>query len=147
MKDLLDMAVAAHGGLEHWNTIKTIDVDLSITGAIWYVKGRPNVLQNIAMEVHTDEERVATTFGDKDMRSIFEPARVVIEKKDGTLIESRDEPERSFEGQQLDTPWDDVHVAYFSGEALWTYLNTPFIYTQPGFATEEIDAIKVDDEE
>ena len=147
MTDLLDMAVAAHGGLEHWNTIKTIDVDLSITGAIWYVKSRPNVLQNIAMEVHTDEERVATTFGDKDMRSIFEPDRVVIEKKDGTLIESRDDPERSFTGQQLDTPWDDVHVAYFSGEALWTYLNTPFIYTQPGFATEEIDAIKVDDEE
>jgi hypothetical protein len=147
MKDLLDMAVAAHGGLERWNAIKTIDVDLSITGAIWYVKGRPNVLQNIAMEVHTDVERVSTAFGDKDMRSIFEPARVVIAKKDGTLIESRDDPERSFAGQQLDTPWDDVHVAYFSGEALWTYLNTPFIYTLPGFATEEIDAIKVDDEE
>ncbi len=147
MTDLLDTAVAAHGGLERWNTVKTIDVDLSITGAIWYVKGRPNVLQNIAMQVHTNEERVTTTFADKDMRSTFEPARVVIEKKDGTLIESRDDPERSFEGQQLDTPWDDVHVAYFSGEALWTYLNTPFIYTQPGFATEEIDPIKVDDEE
>jgi hypothetical protein len=77
----------------------------------------------------------------------FEPARVVMEKKDGTAIESRDDPERSFDGQLLDTPWDDVHVAYFSGEALWTYLNTPFLYTQPGFATEEIDPIKVGDEE
>jgi len=25
MTDLLDMAVAAHGGLERWSTIKTID--------------------------------------------------------------------------------------------------------------------------
>ena len=49
MADLLDMAVAAHGGLERWSAIKTIDVDLSITGAVWYVKGRPNVLQNITM--------------------------------------------------------------------------------------------------
>ena len=49
MTDLLEMAVAAHGGLERWSAVKTIDVDLSITGAVWYVKGRPNVLQNITM--------------------------------------------------------------------------------------------------
>jgi hypothetical protein len=147
MTDLLDMAVAAHGGLQRWSTIKTIDVNLSITGAIWSVKGRPNVLQDIAMQVRTDQERVTTTFADQDMRSTFEPARVEIHRKDGTLAESRDDPERSFEGQQLDTPWDDVHVAYFSGEALWTYLNTPFIYTQPDFATEEIAPIKVGNEE
>jgi hypothetical protein len=79
MNDLLEMAVAAHGGLERWSAVNTIDVDLSITGAIWYVKGRPNVLQNITMQVHTDEERAAATFADKDMRTIFEPDRVVIE--------------------------------------------------------------------
>ena len=143
MNDLLEMAVAAHGGLERWNTVKTIDVQLSITGAVWYVKGRPNVLQNIAMQVHTDEERVSTTFADKDMHTTFEPDRVLIEKKDGTCIETRDEPERSFKNQPPGAPWDDVQVAYFSGEALWTYLNTPFLYTRPGFVTEEIGPIEV----
>jgi hypothetical protein len=147
MNDLLDMAVAAHGGLERWNAIKTIDVDLSITGAVWYVKGRPDILKNIAMRVHTGEERVSTTFGDKDMHTVFEPDRVLIEKKDGTFIEARDEPERSFENQPPGAPWDDVHVAYFSGEALWTYLNTPFLYTRPDFVTEEIDPIDVGGEE
>jgi hypothetical protein len=44
---------------------------------------------------------------------------------------------------QLDTPWDEVHVAYFSGEALWTYLNTPFLYTQDRFICEEISSIEV----
>ena len=34
-------------------------------------------------------ERVVTTFADKDVRTTFEPDRVLIEKKDGTLIESR----------------------------------------------------------
>jgi hypothetical protein len=42
----------------------------------------------------------------------------------------------------FDTPWDDIH-AYFSGEALWTYLTTPFLYTWPGFVTEEITPIQV----
>ncbi len=31
-----------------------------------------------------------------------------------------------------DTPWDDFDVAYFSSEALWTYLTVPFLYTYPG---------------
>lgn len=69
-----------------------------------------------------------------------------MQKVDGTLIESRDDPERSFDGQQGETPWDDIHVAYFVGEALWTYLNTPFLYTYAGFSTEEIGAIQVEGE-
>ena len=146
MNDLLEQAVAAHGGLERWSAVKSIDVDLSITGAVWYVKGRPDVLQNIIMRVHTDEERVSTTFVDKDVRTIFEPGRVVIEKKDGTHIETRDDPERSFADQPPGAPWDDVHVAYFSGEALWTYLTTPFLYTRPDFVTEEIGPIEVEGE-
>jgi hypothetical protein len=146
MSDLLNMAVEAHGGLARWSAVKTIEVELSITGAIWYVKGRPNVLRDIAMRVDADQERVVTTFADKDVRTTFAPDRVLIEKKDGTLIENRDEPERSFTDQPAEAPWDDVQVAYFSGEALWTYLNTPFLYTQPGFVTEEIAPIEADGE-
>ena len=39
-----------------------------------------------------------------------------------------------------------MHVAYFQGEALWTYLNTPFLYAQSGFVTEEISPIDVEGE-
>jgi hypothetical protein len=69
-----------------------------------------------------------------------------MEKIDGTLIESRQNPEESFQGQQRETPWDDIHVAYFCGEALWTYLNTPFLYTHEGFQSAEIPSIQVDGE-
>jgi len=81
-------------------------------------------------------------FVGQDKRSIFEPHRVVMQRGDGALIDSRDDPERSFDGHEFDTPWDDIHVAYFSGEALWAYLNTPFLYTWPGFVTEEITPIQ-----
>jgi hypothetical protein len=66
MSDPLDVAVAAHGGLERWRTVKAVDVELSIGGAIWYVKGRPDVLANIAMRVETGQELVTTTFLDQD---------------------------------------------------------------------------------
>jgi hypothetical protein len=146
MTDLLNTAVTAHGGLERWNRIKAVDVALSITGAIWYVKGRPDVLKDISMRVHTDTERVVTDFPGQGKRTTFSPESVTIANADGSVIEEREEPERSFEGQQIDTPWDDVHVAYFSGEALWTYLNAPFLYTRPDFVSEEIDPIVVEGE-
>src|SRR5450432_8422 len=146
MNDLLQTAVAAHGGLERWNQVKTIKVAASITGAIWFVKGQGDYLKNVVMTVDTTKERLVTDFPGQDKRFIFEPHRIVMEKADRTLIQQRDEPEMSFAGQTQETPWDDIHVSYFQGEALWTYLNTPFLYTQPGFITEEIAPIQVDGE-
>jgi hypothetical protein len=98
------------------------------------------------MTVDTNKERLITEFSGQDKRSIFEPERIVMEKKDGTLIEARDDPEASFAGQLRETPWDDFDVAYFQGEALWTYLNIPFLYTYESFVTEEIATIQVEGE-
>jgi hypothetical protein len=146
MNDLLSMAIKAHGGLDRWNTITSVEITASITGAIWHVKSKPDVLKNVVMTADTRTERLTTMFPGQDKRSTFEPARIVIERADGTPIEARDDPEASFAGQELDTPWDDIHVAYFSGEALWTYLNTPFLYARDDFTTEEISPVEVDGE-
>src|ERR1700726_1523874 len=40
-----------------------------------------------------------TEFPGQEKRSIFEPNRVVVEKLDGTVVEARDDPEKSFEGK------------------------------------------------
>jgi hypothetical protein len=144
--ELLDLAVKAHGGLDRWNRVKAIKVAAAITGAIWYVKGKGDVLKSVVLTAETRRERLTVDFPGQDKRAIFEPSRIVIETTDGTLIEARDNPETSFEGQQRETPWDDIDVAYFVGEALWTYLNTPFLYTHDGFTAEEISSIHVEGE-
>src|SRR6516225_10450132 len=123
MNDLLESAVPAHGGLNRWNQVRSITVDASITGPIWYVKGKGDALKDVRFEVDTTRELLTMDFVGQDKRSIFEPSRVVMRRRDGALIDSRDDPERSFDGHVFDTPWDDIHVAYFSGEALWAYLN------------------------
>jgi hypothetical protein len=146
VNDLLETAVTAHGGLERWSKVKSVRVAASITGAIWYVKGQPDYLKEVVMTVDTTKEYVRTDFPGQDKRSIFEPERVVIEKMDGTVIQVRDDPEASFVGQKAETPWDAIQVAYFQGEALWTYLNTPFLYTHEGFVTEEISSVQVEGE-
>jgi hypothetical protein len=146
MNDLLSTAIKAHGGMDRWNTVTSVEISASITGAIWHVKGKPDVLKNVVMTADTGSERLTTVFPGQDKRSVFEPDLVTIERADGTPAEARDDPEASFAGQELDTPWDDIHVAYFSGEALWTYLNTPFLYARDDFGTEEIAPVEANGE-
>jgi hypothetical protein len=146
MNELLKLAVSAHGGPDRWNKVRAIKVVASITGGIWYVKGKGDFLKSVVLTADTRKERLTVDFPGQDKRGVFEPNRIVIEKADGTLIEARDNPIKSFEGQQRDTPWDDFHVLYFVGEALWTYLNTPFLYTHEGFSSEEIPSIQVEGE-
>jgi hypothetical protein len=146
MNDLLERAVAAHGGLDRWNQVTAITVDASITGAIWSVKNQGDALNVVRFDVNTTRQRLTMDFVGQDKRSVFEPHRVEIRRSDGGLIGARDDPERSFDGHEFETPWDDLRLAYFVGEALWTYLNTPFIFTWPGFVTEEISPIESDGE-
>ncbi len=66
MKDLLQTAVAAHGGLERWREISQIQVSASITGAIWIIKSQGDYLKNIVMTVTTKKERLVTDFPGQD---------------------------------------------------------------------------------
>ena len=147
MPELLDVAVEAHGGLARWNEVSSIKIDVSIGGAIWDVKGQPDVLNDIVMVADTQRERVTTSFVGQDRATIFEPDRSSsYNGRMGPSLKPATIPKQSFDGQTADTPWNAIHVAYFSGEALWTYLNTPFLYTQARFAKQEIGSIEVDGE-
>jgi hypothetical protein len=96
-------AVAAHGGLDRWNQVKSITVDASITGALWSLESKGDALNDVRFEVDTTRERLTMDFAGQDKRSVFEPHRVVMQRRDGTLIDARDDPERSFDGHQLQT--------------------------------------------
>jgi hypothetical protein len=147
MTPLLAIAMDAHGGLKRWQEVQTIVVSASITGAIWAVKGQANYLDDIVMRVDTQRQQIVTDFPRQDKRLTYTPDRVTLEMPLGRVAQERSDPEASFAGQNRETPWDPLHVAYFQGEALWTYLNTPFLYAQPGFITEEIKPIEVKGEQ
>jgi hypothetical protein len=140
MNDLLQVAVNAHGGLSRWNQLKRVKANLSTTGAIFQVKGKSDVLKDVSIEAELHKQRLTTHFNGHGTRTIFEPNRIIVETEVGRLVDSRDDPRAAFRGHTRETPWDDLHVAYFSGYALWNYLTIPFLYTYPGFATEELAA-------
>jgi hypothetical protein len=143
MNDLLKFALAAHGGLERWQGFARLSARASIGGAIWDVKQRPGLLtdKEIVLDLHRQCLAIVP-FGGDGNRSVLTGGKLSIRGTDGGIVERRDDPEASFAGQQRDTPWDPLHVAYFASEALWTYLNSPFLYASPEFEVEEIEPWK-----
>jgi hypothetical protein len=146
MTSLLKLATDAHGGVDRWNQLKTLKAHLSVTGGIWHVKGKSDVLKDIRIELPLHEQRLITHLVGQNRRFVFTPHQVSVEDEQGNLIEKRDDPRHAFEGQSIETPWDDLHVAYFDSCALWTYLTIPFLYTYPGFVTEELPLWQEDGE-
>ncbi|MGZ8747866.1 MAG: hypothetical protein ACXWZ2_12825 [Mycobacterium sp.] len=83
-------------------------------------------------------------FGADDQKTDFTPHRIAIEKLDGAVVAELMNPEASFEGDDLNTPWNPLQRAYFNGYALWTYLTSPFLVALPGFTVRELDSIEDD---
>ena len=137
---LLALAIEAHGGLAAWNQFSHLTAQVSIDGAIWHLKQQVGMLTDKVVSMETHAQRLSITpFALADHRSVFVPQRLTLESLSGAVAEARDDPAAAFAGQQLQTPWDKFHVAYFASEALWTYLSSPFLYSYPGFVCEEIE--------
>jgi hypothetical protein len=140
MNDLLEFALEAHGGLKRWNEFQTLRAELSIAGAIWDVKSCPGLLTDKTFELRTHYEQLSIEpYFEEGLRSVFVPDCQILETLSGEVVETRKHPETAFANQMRTTPWDKFHAAFFASEALWTYLTSPFLYTYPGFESEEIE--------
>lgn len=146
-KDLLQKALAAHGGLDRWNSFETVRATIVTGGQLFAMKGTPQDATPRRMTVSTRREWASVIpFGADDQRTNFTANRIAIEKVDGTVVQERIHPSEHAEGKAVDAPWDVLDRAYFNGYALWTYLTTPFHFTMPGFTVEEIEPWQEDDE-
>jgi hypothetical protein len=136
MNDLLRLALQAHGGLQQWRQLKVVRASASLTGALWRLKGHADVFNNIQVEAQFNRQHLITHLIGENRRTTFTPGRVSSESESGELQALRDNPRSAYQG--LESPWDDLHVAYFASCALWSYLTIPFLYTYPGFVSEEL---------
>ena len=137
---LLQKALAAHGGLDHWNSFETVQATIVTGGQLFGMKATPQDATPRRMTVATRREWASVTpFGTNDQRTDFTANRIAIVKTDGTVVQERLHPSEHAEGKAVDAPWDVLDRAYFNGYALWTYLTTPFHFTLSGFTVEEID--------
>src|ERR1700730_10323113 len=138
VSDLLDLALKAHGGIDRWREVKSLDVRVSLTGALYDLKGYPEGVSNVTVKIDTRRPAVMISpYARPDHRGYFTPDRVWIEDRAGQIVDERRDPRASFAGHVRETPWDQLHRLYFTGYAMWNYLTTPFLFAPPGFECTE----------
>ena len=141
MNELATLAINAHGGLDRWRQLKTVSARLLQGGVLWQLKGQGGVLDDVHVTVDLRKEWAShRPFGQSNRHSSFQPDRVAIEMNGGEVVEERANPRESFSGHKFDTPWDSLDLAYFAGYAMWTYMNTPFLFALSGIETEELES-------
>ena len=140
MNSLVQLTIDAHGGFERWRRFENVSAHLRNGGVLWALKQQQGVLDDVDVRVALHREWAShSPFLKPNQRTSFEPHRVAIETTDGRVVEERLKPRDSFVGHGLDTPWDRLHLAYFAGYAMWTYLTMPFLFAMDGVATEELE--------
>jgi hypothetical protein len=55
VNSLLKLATEAYGGVDRWNDLRSLKANLSVTGGIWHVKGKPDILKDIRIELPLHE--------------------------------------------------------------------------------------------
>jgi len=140
MNDLLKLAIEGHGGIRRWEQITRFRAAVSITGAVWALKGKPGLLDGVVLDGETRDQRlIIAPFPQPGRYTTWEPYRQTIEATDGMLLAERRDPAAVFAGTTRSAPWDEFQVAYFAGEANWNYFVAPFIFARDDFVTEETE--------
>lgn len=143
--DLLARVLDAHGGMDTWRRFTRVEATIVSGGLMFEMKGQPQDPTPRRMAVALQREWGSVQpFGADDQRTDFTPDRIAIEKLDGAVVAELMNPEGSFEGDDLHTPWNPLQRAYFNGYALWTYLTSPFLLALPGFTVRELEPIEDD---
>jgi hypothetical protein len=87
MGELLDAAIAAHGGQERWRAVRSIDVTFNFFGELLELKGYPGHRRRSVSVDASVPRAVFQRLGDEsDGRWIFTADRVWIERRDGSIV-------------------------------------------------------------
>jgi hypothetical protein len=141
MSDLVERAIAAHGGRAPYDAAREIAVEVRTGGAAFRSKRFGTVPPPLEMRCSTGEQRtVISSFPRPDQRAVFTADEVRIESAaDGTVLKSRSDPRSRFPGGRRLLWWDHLDFTYFAGYAMWGYLNTPWVLARPDVAAREVE--------
>ncbi|MBI5073593.1 MAG: hypothetical protein HZB62_00240 [Nitrospirae bacterium] len=136
-------AIEAHGGMDYWNSLEALDVEISAGGFLFTAKRRP-VLKRVRMRALTTEPRF--TFFDFPKSGLIGELigndEVRILDSNGKIVAQRKDPRPAFRGIRRQFFWDDLDFIYFAGYATWNYLTAPFMLARKGFLIETLEPLQ-----
>jgi hypothetical protein len=136
--DIVEKAIAAHGGLELWEGSKEIAVRVSSGGFAFATKLQGHAVRDVQAQISTHGQHVVLTpYPRGGMRGVLEESGAVrIETDDGALVEARENPRAAFSDLRHKLWWDRLDILYFATYAIWTYVSTPFVFVREDYLLE-----------
>jgi hypothetical protein len=138
--ELLEQAIAAHGGAQLWEGAREIRLRVSSGGLAFASKLQGSAVRDVEAQVSTRGQHVVfTPYPRAGRRGVLEQdGSVRIESDSGELLERRDRARDAFANLRHKLWWDRLDILYFGTCALWTYLCSPFVFTREGFEVREL---------
>lgn len=139
--DLLELVIAAHGGLDVWEGAEQVSVDLSSGGFAFASKLQGRALRDLRATISTRGQHVVLSpYPEPGQRGILEQDGTVrIESDDGAVIETREHARDAFRGLRHQLWWDRLDILYFATYALWNYVSTPFVFARDEYEVTELN--------
>ena len=139
MTEALGRIFDAHGGLDYWRSLSSIDVEISAWGFLFTAK-RITPQRHARLTISTREPHVVLhDYPSRGQSAVLQGGwRVEIRNDDGSVVEARDNPRQAFRSGRL-FRWDAIDFAYFCGYAMWNYMNLPFLLAHPGVTVTQSD--------
>jgi hypothetical protein len=136
-------AIEAHGGMDYWNSLESVDAEISARGFLFLAKQRP-VLRRVRMRASTREPIfIFFDFPKPGQTSeLIGNTEVRILDSGGTVVSRRANPRAAFRGIRRQFVWDDLDFIYFAGYATWNYLTAPFLLSRKGFIVDALEPLE-----
>jgi len=138
--EIVNEIIEAHGGVERWRSLKSLDVELSAGGFLFTMK-RVTRLNHVRLLADVAEPRlVFRDFPDSGQEGEFRGDKeVVVTDSNGEIAARKENPRTGFGNLRHQFYWDKLDFLYFAGYATWNYLVTPFLFLRDGFKFEEVE--------
>jgi hypothetical protein len=139
--DLVERAIAAHGGLELWESADAVSVQISSGGLAFASKLQGHAVRDVQARVSTSGQHVTLTpYPREGERGVLEPdGTVQIETDGGEPVQARANARAAFADLRHKLWWDRLDILYFATYAIWTYLSTPFVLAASDYELRELD--------
>ncbi|MGD1224944.1 hypothetical protein AB9Q10_41730 [Streptomyces krungchingensis] len=141
MNDLLEHVISAHGGREQWSQIGGLQVDATLHGSFWAVRGFSDKPLKETVTIDTRRELIRfSPWGKPEHDFVLRAEDDVVELRAAAgdnVLEAQSGIRSTYKGYDLTSPWKPLQVGYFIGYAMWNYLTTPFLLDYPGVSSRE----------
>jgi hypothetical protein len=139
--ELIEQAIAAHGGRELWEGAAEISARLSSGGLAFASKLQGAAVRDVEARVSTRGQHVTfAPYPGPGRRGVFEQdGSVRIETDGGEVLLRRERAREAFADLRHKLWWDRLDILYFGTYAMWTYMSAPFVFAREDYGARELD--------